>query len=548
MKRAIGLSILILGLALAGPGAAGGGPGGFGALLNGLLSPVFSALTVNGNVSAGTLGSDLIVNGTFDTDLSGWTAGANWSQAGGKAVCTINAGTLASAVSTIANNGVYQMSVTVVKTAGTSIAITGGGVAIGTPLISGTYTYQFRAISAAALTFTPTADFAGNLDVVTSQLRSRSVVTDLGSGGTLRFGSGSTADTLVWAQNTALTAGARDMVFVSREEDGTTRSWKWNATTSRWNFDAGITSVGTLQGTAMQLTAGGGLQGGGSLAGASLYYWGSSAGGGLANAVYGEPTILGGLPGYALSGLTYLFSSSTLIGLLNQVQSPDFAAATGWTLTNTTISGGKLNKLVSSGAGTATQAATNLPILTATTYLIRLDVDSLSTGHDISLTMGGTTFGTITAEGSNQWFRGTTVNATGALSLAWATGETGICDNIYVYRLAGKMTIGGSFWNQVWTQTANYTVLDGDHVLSMNNADARTITLPSMATMFDVLTSSGRELIIENQGAGTLTVTVNPAAADSAANALCGADSIHLAQYKTVILRATSATHLAVQR
>lgn len=262
-------------------------------------------------------------------------------------------------------------------------------------------------------------------------------------------------------------------------------------------------------------------------------------------AVYGATFTVLGSPSAAATAVTYMLSD-TYTGAYWLNQNPDFAAAAGWVLTGTSITGGKLNKLTVAGVGTATSTAlSNYPVVAGATYVVRIDVDSLSTGHDIVVTMGGTTFATLTAEGANQWARGTAVNATDVFTIAWGDGETGIVDNVYVYRLAPKLQVGGSLWNVAEVSTAaTYTVLDGQHVLSIGHADSCVVTLPALSACFDVLTKCGREIIIENAGPGFCVITTP--AGDAALNAIAGADSLHLAQYAVATLRAVSASHWAV--
>ncbi len=256
--------------------------------------------------------------------------------------------------------------------------------------------------------------------------------------------------------------------------------------------------------------------------------------------------IIGG-PSEAITATSYLASpGGTSTGFLNLLQSPDFTASTGWALSGCAISGGKLNKLTAVGTGTASQGAATMPIVASSTYLIRVDVDSLSAGGSIVVSLGGTTFGSLSSEGSNQWLSGVTTNNSGAFSVLWDSGETGILDNIYVYRLAGKFSFGGEVWNTRQSITSpTYTILTGDNVVVLDHADSIVVTLPSLVDSWNVLTNSGRELVLENSGSGYAVIWAN--AADLVNNVIMGADSIHLAQYECVTLRAVSNIHWAVQ-
>lgn len=257
--------------------------------------------------------------------------------------------------------------------------------------------------------------------------------------------------------------------------------------------------------------------------------------------------VIGG-PSEAATAVTYLNSTGgTSTGFLNLLQNSDFAAVTGWALYGCTISGGKLNKLTIAGTGTAIQGAANMPIVASSTYLIRVDVDSLSAGASIAVALGGTTFGSLTSEGADQWLMGVTTNNSGAFTITWDTGETGILDNVYVYRLAGKFIFGGEVWNARQSATsATYTILTGDHVVTLNHADSIVVTLPALVDCWNVLTNSGRELVIENSGSGYAVIWA--AAADLANNVIMGADSIHLAQYECVTLYAVSNKHWVLQQ
>lgn len=250
----------------------------------------------------------------------------------------------------------------------------------------------------------------------------------------------------------------------------------------------------------------------------------------------------------AATAVTYLNSTGgTSTGFLNLLQNSDFAAVTGWVLNGCTISGGKLNKLTIAGTGTAIQGAANMPIVASSTYLIRVDVDSLSAGASIAVALGGTTFGSLTSEGANQWLSGVTTNNSGAFTITWDTGETGILDNVYVYRLPGKFIFGGEVWNARQRATsATYTILTGDHVVTLDHADSIVVTLPALVDCWNVLTNSGRELVIENGGSGYAVIWA--ADADLGHNVIMGADSIHLAQYECVTLYAVSEKHWVLQQ
>jgi hypothetical protein len=91
-------------------------------------------------------------------------------------------------------------------------------------------------------------------------------------------------------------------------------------------------------------------------------------------------------------------------------------------------------------------------------------------------------------------------------------------------------------WNQVFTQTASYTVLTGDYNLTFNCAsDTLTCTLPALATCWDALTSTGRALSIKNIGAFPLIIDA------STTEDIDAADTLRLAQWESASLQATPA-------
>jgi len=125
--------------------------------------------------STAPLGSELVTNGTFDSDLSGWTiggTGTGWSwDAAGKALhATGNVDTLWQNINVV-NGTTYQVEFTISdRTAGYII----GGVYIyqyGTysRFSGGTLSRSLVAVGTGvqALTITPTSDFDGKIDDIT---------------------------------------------------------------------------------------------------------------------------------------------------------------------------------------------------------------------------------------------------------------------------------------------------------------------------------------------------------------------------------------------
>jgi len=112
-----------------------------------------------------TVGANLVTNGDFPTDLTGWT-GTNWAQAATKALHT--AGNVAALTQSIAvtSGAKYQVIFTVSgRTAGTITAAI-GAAAGSARSADGTYCEYITALATGsiALTFTPSSPFDGNLD------------------------------------------------------------------------------------------------------------------------------------------------------------------------------------------------------------------------------------------------------------------------------------------------------------------------------------------------------------------------------------------------
>ncbi|MGE0724925.1 MAG: hypothetical protein AB7O45_11145, partial [Alphaproteobacteria bacterium] len=111
--------------------------------------------------------ASLLTNGTFAADLAGWTAGAGWSHAGGRAAKS--AGTAADLAQTVATAAgvAYLLRFAATRTAGT-LAMLVDGVPVGTSIVAdGTQEQRFVAAgSSTALAFRADAAFAGTIDDV----------------------------------------------------------------------------------------------------------------------------------------------------------------------------------------------------------------------------------------------------------------------------------------------------------------------------------------------------------------------------------------------
>jgi len=123
--------------------------------------------------SVATLGSEIVINGDFATDLSGWTAGANWAWSSGTALHTAGStATIYQGVATTANEH-YRVSVTMSgRTAGSVTMTLQNSTDSFTLNSNSTYIVSFKAGTTATnnLIFTPTTDFNGALDDVSFKL------------------------------------------------------------------------------------------------------------------------------------------------------------------------------------------------------------------------------------------------------------------------------------------------------------------------------------------------------------------------------------------
>ncbi len=124
---------------------------------------------------AASLGVELLLNPTFDTDLLNWTVGANWAWgAGGTADHT--AGSVETLTQTIATavGSHYQIVVILSSVTASNVVMTlTGSTAYETFTLSAaaTYTYSFKAGGVAStLTFTPNTAFIGSITSVSFKL------------------------------------------------------------------------------------------------------------------------------------------------------------------------------------------------------------------------------------------------------------------------------------------------------------------------------------------------------------------------------------------
>lgn len=106
-----------------------------------------------------TLGSELITNGTFTGNATGWSVGSGWAYSSNAVVHSSN-GTSAiqpsTALTTVLAGYEYQYSVTVSALTVGTVTLSVGGVTIAAFSANGTYTGKLLATSNANLTLTPT--------------------------------------------------------------------------------------------------------------------------------------------------------------------------------------------------------------------------------------------------------------------------------------------------------------------------------------------------------------------------------------------------------
>jgi len=126
-------------------------------------------LSLQGLQSTATLGSELVTNGSFDTDLTGWTygGGSDWTwDASGKALHATGNTTALTQDITTSSGTTYQVKVTTTRTAG-YVRLSFGDTEGSYSLYSSTYIYTFKANGTSeTLTFTPSSDFDGTVDSI----------------------------------------------------------------------------------------------------------------------------------------------------------------------------------------------------------------------------------------------------------------------------------------------------------------------------------------------------------------------------------------------
>lgn len=113
---------------------------------------------------------NLVTNGDFPTNLSGWTAGTGWAQSSGTATKSAGtASTLAQDNLVTAADNLYRLRATLTRSAGTiTVTVDGAPLADATFSAAGTIDVTFTAAgSATDIAFSADAAFAGTLDDIT---------------------------------------------------------------------------------------------------------------------------------------------------------------------------------------------------------------------------------------------------------------------------------------------------------------------------------------------------------------------------------------------
>jgi hypothetical protein len=150
-----------------------GTQGQYGDLQVRKLNPDGSSLGVGGHInSTYTLGTNIVTNGTFTSDITGWS-GTNWAYSalnGGQALHT--AGTtdaLTEAAITVIAGQSYILGYTIQSRTAGQITASVGGISDSVRMTNSAFTKYFTALTTTALALTPDTDFDGAIDAVTLQ-------------------------------------------------------------------------------------------------------------------------------------------------------------------------------------------------------------------------------------------------------------------------------------------------------------------------------------------------------------------------------------------
>ncbi|HNI73165.1 MAG TPA: hypothetical protein PLX65_06510, partial [Accumulibacter sp.] len=137
------------------------------------IDPTGKTITITSVNSTATLGTELVANGGFDSNLSSWTdSGASWSWSAGTALHTAGSISNLSQNVTVVNGSTYQVEVTVTGRTVGSIAVALGSVSVVNTGVSTAFTASLsRTVVAGetgsvSLSIVPTIDFNGSIDNV----------------------------------------------------------------------------------------------------------------------------------------------------------------------------------------------------------------------------------------------------------------------------------------------------------------------------------------------------------------------------------------------
>ena len=141
------------------------------------IDPTGKTTTITSVNSTATLGTELVANGGFDSNLSSWTdSGASWSWSAGTALHTAGSISNLSQNVTVVNGSTYQVEVTVTGRTVGSIAVALGSVSVVDTGVSTVFTASLsRTVVAGetgsvSLSIVPTIDFNGSIDNVSIKL------------------------------------------------------------------------------------------------------------------------------------------------------------------------------------------------------------------------------------------------------------------------------------------------------------------------------------------------------------------------------------------
>ena len=137
------------------------------------IDPTGKTITITSVNSTATLGTELVANGGFDSNLSSWTdSGASWSWSAGTALHAAGSISSLSQNVTVVNGSTYQVEVTVTGRTAGSIAVALGSVSVVDTGVSTVFTASLsRTVVAGetgsvSLSIVPTIDFNGSIDNV----------------------------------------------------------------------------------------------------------------------------------------------------------------------------------------------------------------------------------------------------------------------------------------------------------------------------------------------------------------------------------------------